>query len=74
MGELGGKNITNTLTDNAIPSTGQTNAQYEEKISKSEHNDKHTTYDAHHTNSEPNMRHGMDAILAAGGLLIDTPE
>ena len=71
---IAAKNVTNTLSDTAIPSTDQTNAQYAEKTDEFDHNDKYTTSDAHHNNSDSNMRNGMETSAAAGGLLIDTSD
>jgi hypothetical protein len=68
------KNVTNTLSDTAIPSTEQTNAHYKEKTDQSDHNDEHTTSDAHPNNSDSNMRNGRETSAAVGDLLIDTFE
>jgi hypothetical protein len=64
---IAAKNVTNTHSDTAIPNTDQKNAQYAEKTDEFDHNDKYTTSDAHHNNSDSNMRHGMETSAAAGG-------
>jgi hypothetical protein len=63
---IAAKNVTNTLSDTAIPNTQQTNAQYEENTDEWAHSDKHTTSDAHHNNSDSNIRNGMETSAAAG--------